>query len=495
MRMNSARRCHLQIDRRNFLRSTGAGALSLTAMSGLKRASAQTLPGGSGGIPQLLNGSVQLSGLANLPSPSASGIDHIVVVTMENRSFDHFLGWLPGADGKQSGLSYTDRNGNSYPTWPLAPDYEGCGHPDPDHSYAPDRVAYNSGAMDGFLRAGNNDVFSIGYYTEADLPFYSALARNFLVCDRYFAAILGPTFPNRMFLWAAQTDRLDDSIGFSSLPTIFDSLSATGVSHRYYFNNLPYLALWGFRYWDSTALFSDFLNDAAAGNLPAVSFVDPTYTILDDGTGNDDHPHADIRNGDAFLVNIYQALSSSPAWSNTVLIITFDEWGGFFEHVAPPRVPAPNGLDTDQVNGQVLLGFRVPVIIVSPFTQNTGPSPLVNHTVFDHTSILKLIEWRWNLQPLTARDASPLIGNPATAMNFSAPVYAVPNLPVPQSVFAWPCFEGGIFQSSATSRLRPGTTHNPPATEWGRLSQTEHVRRWLERPKFRRSHGENVTPR
>ena len=242
-------------------------------------------------------------------------------------------------------------------------------------------------------------------------------------------------------------------------------------------------------------LFSDFLNDAAAGNLPAVSFVDPTYTILDDGTGNDDHPHADIRNGDAFLVNIYQALSSSPAWSNTVLIITFDEWGGFFEHVAPPRVPAPNGLDTDQVNGQVLLGFRVPVIIVSPFTQNTGPSPLVNHTVFDHTSILKLIEWRWNLQPLTARDASPLIGNPATAMNFSAPVYAVPNLPVPQSVFAWPCFEGGIFQSSATSGLRPGTTHNPPATEWGRLSQTEHVRRWLERPKFRRSHGENVTPR
>lgn len=126
----------MQIDRRNFLRSTGAGALSLTAMSGLKRASAQTLPGGSGGIPQLLNGSVQLSGLANLPSPSASGIDHIVVVTMENRSFDHFLGWLPGADGKQSGLSYTDRNGNSYPTWPLAPDYEGCGHPDPDHSYA-----------------------------------------------------------------------------------------------------------------------------------------------------------------------------------------------------------------------------------------------------------------------------------------------------------------------------------------------------------------------
>ncbi len=476
----------MQFDRRGFLRSTGGGALSLAAMSGLTRISAQGLSGGSVGIPQLVNGSIQISGSASLPDPAASGIDHIVVVTMENRSFDHLLGWLPGADGIQSGLSYADGSGNTYSTWPLAPDYEGCGYSDPDHSYGPDRVAYDRGTMDGFLWAGNNDVFTIGYYTQSNLPFYSALAQNFLVCDRYFAGILGPTFPNRMFLWAAQTDRIDDSIGFSSLPTIFDSLSAVGVSHRYYFSNIPYLALWGFRYWDSTGFISDFFNDAVSGNLPAVSFVDPTYTVLDDGTGNDDHPHADIRNGDAFLANIYQALSSSPAWSRTVLIITFDEWGGFFEHVAPPRAPAPNGIDTDQVNGEVLLGFRVPVIVVSPFTQNTGPAPLVDHTVFDHTSILKLIEWRWNLQPLTARDASPLIGNPATSMNFTAPVYGPPSLPVPQSVFAWPCFGGGIFSSSATSRSGLGIVDPKPAlTEWGRLAQTEHGRKWLQRSNVR----------
>ncbi len=160
---------------------------------------------------------------------------------MENRSFDHFLGWLPGADGRQADLSYKDSAGASHSTYNLAPDFEGCGHNDPDHSYTGSRTAYDNGAMDGFLRAGKNDIFSIGYYTEPSVPFYGALASNYLACDRYFASILGPTFANRMFLWAAQTDRLGDDVEFSTLPTIFDRLAAAGVSHKYYFNNLPYL--------------------------------------------------------------------------------------------------------------------------------------------------------------------------------------------------------------------------------------------------------------
>src|SRR3954468_2494841 len=99
-----------------------------------------------------------------LPSPARSGIDHIVVVMMENRSFDHLLGWLPGADGRQSGLTYVDAAGVAHPTYPLAPDYQGCGHPDPDHSYDGARVEYDGGACDGWLRAGSNDVYAIGYY-------------------------------------------------------------------------------------------------------------------------------------------------------------------------------------------------------------------------------------------------------------------------------------------------------------------------------------------
>src|SRR5262249_22817503 len=145
----------------------------------------------------------------------------------------------------------------------------------------------------------------IGYYSQSDLPFYSALAQNYLVCDRYFCSILGPTFANRMFLWTGQTDRLSDSVSLSSLTTIFDRLSAAGVSHRYYFSNLPFLAFWGLKYIFSTSPIDDFFNSAATGKLPAVSFVDPNYTLLDDGSGNDDHPHADIRNGDAFLANIF----------------------------------------------------------------------------------------------------------------------------------------------------------------------------------------------
>jgi phospholipase C len=406
-----------------------------------------------------------------LPAPSQSGIDHIVVVTMENRSFDHFLGWLPNADGRQSGLSYIDKNNVAHPTYPLAPDYTGCPHPDPDHSYTNSRVAYDSGAMDGFLRAGSNDIYTIGYYTQNDIPFYAALAQNYTACDGYFASILGPTFANRMFLWAAQTDRLDDSISFTSLPTIFDRLSKAGVSHRYFFNNVPYLALWGFKYLTSTGLFSEFLSRATKGTLPSVSFVDPLFTVLDDGTGNDDHPHADIRNGEAFLSTVFHALATGPAWKNTVLIVTFDEWGGFFEHRAPMRVVAPNNVDTDQVNGQVLLGFRVPAVVASPFTRGIG----VSHNIFDHTSILKLIEWRWSLAPLTARDASGEIGNLASIMNFTSPDPNVPGLPAVSSVTAAPCFGGGggIFSSSDRTAQ--------PGNGWSALARQGVVRQFLSR--------------
>ncbi len=179
-------------------------------------------------------------------------------------------------------------------------------------------------------QAAGAATYCIGYYGEKDIPFYANLGRNYTTCDHYFAAILGPPFPNRMFIHAAQTDRLDDTITPSTLPTIWDSLAATGVSHAYYFNNVPYLALWGIKYLDITRTYSQFKEDAAGGNLPAVSFLDPRYTVLDDGTGNDDHPHADIREGDRFLYDVFEAVSKGPAWPSTVFVVNFDEWGGFF---------------------------------------------------------------------------------------------------------------------------------------------------------------------
>src|SRR4029077_12991840 len=111
----------------------------------------------------------------SLPTPANSGIDHIVVVTMENRSFDHLLGWLSNVNGKQAGLTFLDKSGRKFLTHPLSGDFTGCPHPSPDHSYDGARVEYDNGLMDGFLRAGSNDIFSIGYYSGADIPFYGAL--------------------------------------------------------------------------------------------------------------------------------------------------------------------------------------------------------------------------------------------------------------------------------------------------------------------------------
>jgi len=407
----------------------------------------------------------------DLPDPQSSGIEHVVVVTMENRSFDHLFAWLPNAVGKQAGLSYADPSGAMHSTYSLSGDYTGCPHPDPDHSYSGARIEYNGGAMNGFLLDTSNDVYCIGYYGEQDIPFLAQLARSYTTCDNYFVSILGPTFPNRLFLHSAQTDRLDDSIGFTSLPTIWDRLAAAGVSANYYFNNVPFLALWGLKYLGITKGYDEFKSAAKNGTLPAVSYVDPNFTTIDDGLGNDDHPHADIRRGDRFLHDTFEAVANGPDWASTVFIITFDEWGGFFEHVPPPRATAANNVDTDLVNGKALLGMRVPTIIASPFTRGVETSPFVNHAVFDHTSILKLIEWRWGLAPLTPRDASSDIGNLASALNFGQSMPSSPTLPKPSvPFFPEPSFQtlvGGIFSGN----VREGTARQPVTMKWQELRE------------------------
>jgi phospholipase C len=293
--------------------------------------------------------------------------------------------------------------------------------------------------MDGFLLAGMNDRYAIGYYEEADRPFHSALAREYTTFDRFFSSILAKTFANRVFMHAAQTDRLDNSLGISTLPMIWDRLGAKGVSARYYYSDVSFLWLWGAKYLPISASYAQFLADAAAGTLPSVAFVDPRFLGEAQGLSNDDHPHADMRVGDAFLAQTFRAVATGPQWGNTVFIVTYDEWGGFFDHVAPPRAAAPNALDDDLVNGKALLGLRIPVVVASPFTRGDPANPRVDSTVYDNTSILKVIEWRWNLQPLTARDASSDVGNLAFALDLANPNLAVPVLPMPAPFTPEPC--------------------------------------------------------
>ena len=363
----------------------------------------------------------------SLPDPARSGIDHIVVVMMENRSFDHYLGWLPGADGRQAGLSYMDRDGVRRSTHHLT-DFQGCGHPDPDHSYEGGRIQFDGGRCDGFLLSGENDEFAIGYYEAGDLPFTGPAARYWCTFDRYFAATMAETYPNRFYQHAAATDRLHNSMATSNLTTIWDRLAGRGVDAAYYFVDTPFTALWGQKYVSISRPYDAFLADCEAGQLPAVSFVDPKF--LDEGSGSsaDDHPHADIRAGQSFLNDIYLAVTSGPAWDRTALVINYDEWGGFFDHVAPATAP-----DATPNLGTGLRGFRVPCLLISPRARRH----YVGHQTYDHTSILKMIEWRFGLGSLTPRDQAAR--NLAEVLDFTDPPdLTAPRWSVPR-VMSSPC--------------------------------------------------------
>jgi phospholipase C len=336
-------------------------------------------------------------------------------------------------------------------------DFQGCLHPDPDHSYAGGRIEYDGGKCDGWLRAGANDVFAIGYYKKTDLAFLGTATSAWTTFSRYFAAMLAETFPNRFYQHSAQTDRLENTLMPSTLPTIWDLLAAQGVSAAY-FSDVPFLALWGDKYIPISRPIAQFYIDALAGTLPAVSFVDPRFLGEAEGISNDDHPHANIRNGEAFLQSVYQAVTRGRGWANTVLVINYDEWGGFFEHVPPPTAPIPvESAAAEDTDGN--LGFRVPCLMISPFARRA----FISSHQFDHCSILKMIEWRWNLPSLTVRDAEA--SNLADVLNFAKPNLHAPHWFVPAGPF------GNVCAAGMAPTARPGN-------EWAGLAAVAAAQGW-----------------
>jgi phospholipase C len=393
----------------------------------------------------------------------SQGIRHIVILMMENRSFDHFLSWLPGADGRNDLTFESIVDGNTYPNYPLAPDFQGCGYSDPDHSWEGWLVEYNYGQMNGFLWrpgavADNPGVipaaantFPIGYYTNLnpdgspkalpDLPVIGALAENYTTLDRYFCALAAETYPNRFYQHAGQTDRDHNSFTPSTLPTIWDQLSPIPNSEGiptggYYYQDAPFLALWAspaiepgatFKYQAFMHPFSDanastaalssgtsFVDACENGTLPNVCYIDPAFYNETTGTSGDDHPQGDIRLGERFIADAYHALADNGYLDDTVFVVTFDEWGGFYDHVPPPQViddtnPANvnhSGDSTTPTDGRLYpnyrqLGFRVPGIVVSNLA---WPRRVVHEGPFEHCSSLALIESTFGLTPLTARD-------------------------------------------------------------------------------------------
>ena len=392
--------------------------------------------------------------MKGLPAPEDSGIDHIVVVMMENRSFDHYFGWLPGANGKQAGLSFEDKAGASVASFPLASTagygYQSCGQEDPNHNYDGGRLHYNDGKMDGFLQtvSADGDHFPVGYFGADDLPFFKGVAEQWTVCDRYFSGILSSTYPNRMYMHSGQTDRNSNTLTASTLPAIWDQLAAKGLTGTYYFNDLPLTALFGTRFLTISQPYAAFLAAAALGTLPAVSYVDPSFGGEPLGTSNDDHPLADVRNGQAFLNQVYNALRNSPNWEKTLLIINYDEWGGFYDHVPPPL--APVSLPENSVVGNDgRLGFRVPCVLAGPRVKKGH----IDSNQYDPNSILNLISWRFGLDGLGVR--SQTSKNLAYALDFdSAPRSDTPAFDVGAGPFGTVCQLATILpQSTSLSSL------------------------------------------
>ena len=393
------------ITRRDFLR--GAAALGAGAGLGFSpwMADAARLPGGS---------------MLDLPAASAP-IDTIVVMMMENRSFDHYLGWL-GSDptyletgrslyGRRFKInattteSYQDPNDGLVDTYAIVPagednPWRGCGHPDPGHGWTAGRAQRDG----GFLATGSgNDEYALGYYRAEDLAFYSAISRRFTVCDRYHCSVLGPTFPNREYLHSAQSGGIKNNAfppqvgypeGFTWV-TIWDRLAAANVPARYYYIDLPVVALWGSRLTPIASTMPNYFSDAAAGTLPNVVFLDPGFI---GETRSDEHPHGDVRDGQRLVEQCLRAFVESPQWERGVFILTYDEWGGFWDHVRPARFRDDRASRIDEENfGQG--GFRVPTRIISPYARPN----FVDRTLYDHTSVLRFIQWRFLGAPAKGR--------------------------------------------------------------------------------------------
>jgi phospholipase C len=364
-----------------------------------------------------------------LPAGSLHGdaipIDHIVVIMMENRSFDHYFGHLRRKSGPPKGASNPDPTGGK----PIKPFHDKlyCEVADLDHSWDASHNEWDGGAMDGFTTENALAVDPTGhrtmaYYTAKDLPYYYKLYRSFAMGDRYFCGLLGPTFPNRYYLLAATSfGHISNTFPDLSGPeysqrSIFNVLdeAPTPITWKVYYSDLPFAGIFGYVRHNRTANLvqlgdddskNPFLLDAAAGTLPQVSFVDPSFV---GETENDEHPPTNPQLGQAFVAKLVNAvLANADLWKRTAIILTYDEHGGFYDHVPPPLACKPDDIEPILDPGDVQAefdrhGIRVPLAIVSPYARKH----FVSHRVYDHTSILRFIETRFDLPALTRRDAN-----------------------------------------------------------------------------------------
>ena len=420
-----------------------------------------------------------------IAAPARAGrlgdIEHVVIFVQENRSFDHYFGTYPGVRGfgdehvqklhdgsglpvfAQPGYPAKGYGGHLYP-FRLVRDKGGeCTH-DVTHDWGPQHRAWNRGAMDGFVRehlkaeGASDGPLTMGYFTRKDIPYYHALADAFTLCDRYHCSVIGPTDPNQLYAVSATLDpsgkhggplleTLSDRVGQYSWTTMPEQLRARGISWKAYasadnygptgdmpfplfkqFHSDPELADRAF----SNDFPSRFKADCASGDLPQVSWIWGPIT-------HSEHPPAPVSFGEYTTDLVLKALTGNPSlWAKTALFVTWDENGGFFDHVPPPVPPRgtpgeyvtakPLPAAAEGVTGPIGLGFRVPTLVLSPFSRGG----FVCSERFDHTSLLRFVERRFGAEvPNLSAWRRSVTGDMTAAFGFGTapPDASVPKLP------------------------------------------------------------------
>ncbi len=320
-------------------------------------------------------------------------VKNIVVLCMENRSFDHYLGSRELVEGMAvNGLDGTEWNPAPDGSQVYVHNLETFTPADPPHEWDSSRAQWNGGKNDGFVIAhsGPNQEEAMGYYVREQLPTTHALADAFAVCDAYYCSVMGPTWPNRFYLHGGTSHGVKNSTPIPGFKSIFDVLTLHGITNLNYFCDVPF-ATAGYGKLLGIAPIEAFFEQAAAGLLPRFSMIDPQYL---GPTANDDHPAHDVRLGQALIATVYAALAKSPQWKDTLFIITYDEHGGFYDHVSPPKT-------VDPIPGFEQLGFRIPALCIGPTVKQGTVS-----TTFEHCSVLKTLAVRHGLEPMNSRVAA-----------------------------------------------------------------------------------------
>jgi phospholipase C len=351
---------------------------------------------------------------AAVAGDTATPIEHIVMLMQENHSFDNYFGTYPGADGIPPGVcmpfdpvSVTGDCVRPYHIGENDVELE-----DPDHSSSTHRIQFNDGKMDGFVYAlelrNQDGRLSMGHYDGRDLPFHWNVADEYVLFDRFFSSAAGSSFINHMYWVAATGARERPAPGeLNGIVTIFDRLEAAGIDWKFYVQNyepgLTYRTLTDYpsdraaqvvwvpllnidRFLDDPKLakhivdLDEYYTDLEQGTLPAVAYIAPS--------GPSEHPPGSLIAGQRFIRSLVQALMRSSSWDTSAFIWSYDDWGGWYDHVPPPAV------DQDGY------GFRVPALLVGGYARRG----YVDSTTLDYTSVLRFIEDNWGLEPLATRD-------------------------------------------------------------------------------------------